>query len=311
MADECGVSRRTVFRDLEILKLAGVPIYFDEEQERFYANGKSYLPPTSFSTEEALALMLLAYELGETTGLPYLGAARSAALKLEASLPEAIRRHLGQVTASVNIQLDARNPLADSEPHYRALLEAIAERRCVRMVYGSLAEQSEIRTKLSPYRLLFSRRSWYVIGRSSLHRAPRTFNLGRIKELQAVDEHFRIPKGFSLARYLRNAWHLIPERGPDVDVRIRFRPLVAANVAEVQWHRTQKVAWHNDGSIDFRVRVSGINEISWWIMGYGEQAEVLEPPALRRLVARNCGRLSQVYERELAALNGKTDETAS
>ena len=90
-------------------------------------------------------------------------------------------------------------------------------------------------------------------------------------------KHFEIPRGFSLERYLGNAWHLIPEPGPDHDVLIRFSPMVARNVAEVAWHKTQQLTWNDDRSLDFQVRVSGLNEISWWILGYGDQAEVRKP----------------------------------
>jgi len=145
---------------------------------------------------------------------------------------------------------------------------------------------------LSP---LFSRHSWYVIGRSSLHREVRTFNVGRIQSLQLVNESFHLPRAFSIERYLRNAWHLIPEAGPDLDVVVRFSPLVARNVAEVVWHKTQRVAHREDGAIDFQVRVSGLNEISWWILGYGDQAEVLQPAALRQLIAKRAGRLVEMY----------------
>ena len=84
----------------------------------------------------------------------------------------------------------------------------------MRIRYRSLNEGEEIRTKLNPYRLFFSRRSWYVVGRSSLHRATRTFNLGRIAEIELLDDRYQIPRGFSIERFLRNAWHLIPEPGP-------------------------------------------------------------------------------------------------
>jgi proteasome accessory factor B len=57
----------------------------------------------------------------------------------------------------------------------------------------------------------------------------------------------------------------------------------------------QQTAARDDGTLDFRVTVSGINEISWWILGYGDEAEVLEPPALRRLVAERAARMAQRY----------------
>ena len=53
---------------------------------------------------------------------------------------------------------------------------------------------------------------------------------------------------------------------------MHFEKLVAKNVAEVTWHKTQRLVWLDDGRLDFHVTVSGINEISWWILGYGDQA---------------------------------------
>ena len=48
-----------------------------------------------------------------------------------------------------------------------------------------------------------------------------------------------------------------------------------------------------DGTLDFRAKVSGLNEISWWVLGYGDQAEVLEPPELRDLVAARARRMAE------------------
>jgi proteasome accessory factor B len=142
--------------------------------------------------------------------------------------------------------------------------------------------------------LLFSRHSWYAIGRSSLHREVRTFNVGRIREMRVLEERFDLPRAFSVERYLGNAWHLIPD-GPDQDVVVRFRPLVARNVAEVVWHKTQRLTWRDDGALDFQVRVAGLQEISWWIMGYGDQAEVLKPARLRQMIAERATRVVDLY----------------
>jgi proteasome accessory factor B len=175
------------------------------------------------------------------------------------------------------------------------LLEAISRRRSVRIHYDSLKDGHGISTRLNPYRLFFSRRSWYVVGRSSLHRAARTFNLGRVLQIELLEEEFQIPRDFSIDRYLRNAWHMIPEKGRDREVLIHFSKLVAQNVAEVTWHKTQQLTFRADGSLEFRATVSGLNEISWWILGYGDQAEALEPPELRQLIADRAKRMVKVY----------------
>ena len=61
---------------------------------------------------------------------------------------------------------------------------------------------------------------------------------------------------------------------------------MAKNVSEVQWHSTQKVMLNEDGSAILEFRVDGIGEIAWWILGYGDQVQVLAPAALRKIVIK-------------------------
>lgn len=284
-----------MFRDLDVLREAGVPLVFDAQRQRYSVSGTLFLPPTSFTPEEALSLIVLCHEMGDRSRLPFFGPARSAVLKLEGLLPARLREQLRQVSDAISISMAPHAGLDGLDPTYQQLLQAIGDRRGLRIRYGSLAERQEISTKLYPYRLLFSRRSWYVIGRSSLHRSVRTFNVGRIRALEPADDRYEVPRSFSLQRYLRNAWHLIPEPGPDQDVVVRFQPRVAHNVAEVRWHPTQEFRFRSDGSMDFSVTVSGLEEISWWILGYGNQAEVLRPEALRQMIATHAARMCELY----------------
>lgn len=303
LADACGVSRRTIFRDLDALRAAEVPLVYDERRQSYRIPGQYFLPPTNFTADEAMALIVLSHQLGQR-GLPFYAAARSAAAKLENSLPDRLLQYLRKVTGAVRIKLDATNPLYGKEEVYQQLLAAAAERRCVRIEYASLHESQVVQTKLHPYKLLFNQHSWYVIGRSSVHRDVRTFNIGRVRKLEPLDDGFNIPPRFSLDRYLRNAWRLIPEDGPDYDVVVRFGPRVATNVAEVVWHKTQRHAWMDDGRLELRVTVSGLQEISWWILGYGDQAEVVAPPELRAIIAERARSMVAIYANGAVHSNG-------
>jgi predicted DNA-binding transcriptional regulator YafY len=269
---------------------------FDEQQQQYRIPGMNFLPPTNFTPEEALSLLVLCYNLGDRSGIPFHTPARAAALKLESALPERIREYLRETASAIHLRLQAASRSSTAAPIYQQLIDAIARRRCVRIEYDSFSDREVLRTRLSPYRLLFSRRSWYVFGRSSLHRQTRTFNVARIRRLELLDDRFSFPRGFTIERQLRNAWHLIPEPGPDQEIVVRFEKLVAKNVAEVAWHKTQQLHWLEDGRLDFHVTVSGIQEISWWILGYGDQAEVLRPLALRELVACRCRQMLLRYQ---------------
>lgn len=81
----------------------------------------------------------------------------------------------------------------------------------------------------------------------------------------------------------------------DSAIRLRFSSLVARNVSEVQWHKTQRVIENGDGTIDVLFTVSGFREIVWWILGYGPEVEVLEPPALRELVRTQAEKMLSIY----------------
>ncbi len=130
-----------------------------------------------FTPEEALALVALATELGRNQALPFYDAAYDAALKVERSLPAEVQQGVRRVARAISIRPTRPGHLAGKAHTYQQLVAAIENRRIVQIRYESLTEWESIVTKLRPYRLLFRQHSWYVIGRSALHREIRIFNL--------------------------------------------------------------------------------------------------------------------------------------
>ncbi|MEZ6046673.1 MAG: WYL domain-containing protein [Planctomycetaceae bacterium] len=206
---------------------------------------------------------------------------------------------MGEISSAITLKLDSRSEFKEAEPHFERILQAIVDHRQVRIQYDSFTDGKQISTVCSPYRVLFSRRSWYLIGRSSLHRETRTFHVGRILDSQTLESTYKIPQRFSLERYLGNAWHLIRDPRDKQTVEVRFQPLVARNVAEVNWHKTQQTSWNEDGTLTFKVEVEGLGEIIWWILGYGNQAEVIKPAKLRRQIAQHLQGMISQYAVEL------------
>jgi proteasome accessory factor B len=171
---------------------------------------------------------------------------------------------------------------------------AVAKREVLDATYISLHDAAKIRTRLQPYWLVFFERAWYVVACSSRHEGVRTFKLGRFKDLKATGSRFQVPKGLTLENHLCNAWRMM--RGPKAyEVELRFSPLVGPNVAEVNWHRTQQVRWDDDGAVHFTATVDGLDEIVWWILGYGPEVEVIRPPELRRRVIEMARKMLKVY----------------
>ncbi|UCC99032.1 MAG: WYL domain-containing protein [Phycisphaerales bacterium] len=281
-----GTSRRTVFRDLRELQAIGVPCQYDAKTGRYTIDPEYFLPPADLNLREALGLLLLAHTVSEQMQMPFKKSALLAALKIENNLPEKVRQYcsvaLRNISAGPHGQ-EAIRQNARFDRIFAQLYDAIARKRRVEIRYDSLFVDGLINVELCPYHLLYKNGAWHVLGLSSPHKSVRTFELDRVKELKATQRCFLDDEHFDVSEYLGRAWSVTPE-GQIYDVRLRFLPRVARSVAEVKWHSTQKVTFAEDGSAIVEFRVDGLNEITWWVVSYGDQVQVLAPKALRARV---------------------------
>jgi len=290
-----GTSRRTIFRDLKELQAIGVPYHYDAKTGGYTVDPEFFLPPIDLNLQEALSLLLLAHKASRQIQLPFRRSALLAALKIENNLPAKIRQYCNLALQSISTISGAQAPTDILDRTFAGLQKAIINKRKVNIRYHSLFEDKIIDVELCPYHLLYNQRAWYVLGHSSLHKSVRTFKLNRIKELEITDKCFLGGEKFDLAEFFGRAWSMIPE-GQLYNVKLRFLPKVANNVTEVQWHSTQKVTHNSDGSATVEFRVDGLGEITWWILSYGDQVQVLAPKALRNKVVEVAKSMIQLNE---------------
>jgi proteasome accessory factor B len=278
-----GTSRRTIFRDLKELQTIGVPYHYNAKSGSYTIDPEFFLPPIDLNLQEALGLLLLVHKASSQIQLPFKHSALLAALKIENNLPAKIRQYCNKQLQNISTRVDPQAPMSQLDKIFAQLQKAIAKKNKVSMRYHSFFEGQIIDVELSPYHLMYNRRAWYVLGFSDLHKSVRTFKLNRILELKTMDKCFVGGESFDPYDFIGRAWSMIPE-GRIYNIKLRFLPMVANNVAEVQWHSTQKVTRNGDGSAIIEFRVDGLKEITWWILGYGDQVEVLAPKALRNKV---------------------------
>ena len=278
-----GTSQRTIFRDLKELQAIGVPYRYDARTNGYMIEPEFFLPPIDLSLQEAMSLLLLAHKVRDQIQLPFKNSVVLAALKIENNLPARIRQYCNKSLQNISTKANAQAPVTHSaglDKTFAQLQQAIVKKRKVNVRYHSLFEETIIDIELCPYHLLYNNRAWYVLGLSSLHKSVRTFKLNRIRELTATERCFVNNENFDVYEYFGRAWSMIPE-GRIYNIKLRFLPKVANNVTEVQWHSTQKVTRNSDGSATVEFRVDGLGEITWWVLGYGDQVQVLAPKALR------------------------------
>ncbi len=294
-ADEMNVSRRTVFRDMNVLNGAGVRCSFDSETECYRLDHSYYLQPLELTLSEALSLLLLTRKFVDDRLIPSAQSAVTAGMKIEAVLPADIRNHCGLMLEGVELGRFQVSDIDSASDVLFRMMEAIAGSQKVEMHYESFFEKREITTILHPFRVFFGNRGWYVVGHSQAHDETRMFKLERIVRYDVLSETFTAPRDFKLEDYFGNAWNMV--RGDRRHhVEVHFSKKVGGNVEEVFWHATQRTRMRSDGVLIFEVDVDGLDEISWWILGYGDQAIVTEPDELRHMVMSHARNMVHLYE---------------
>jgi len=278
-------SRRTILRDLKELRAIGVPYRYDPKTGAYTMEPEFFLPPINLNLQEAFSLLLLTRKASNQLQSPFRTSLLRAALKVESNLLCEVKRYCN--TAFRNIHVKAR-PQARMDllnEIFGQLMIAILRKRVVRIRYYLPREQKSIVIHLDPYHLRYNDNQWYVFGNSDLDQDVRAFKFGRIKELNTLDKCFVKEEKFDIGEYLGKAWSMLPE-GRLYNIKLRFSPQVAHDVAEVQWHSTQRVTFEGDGSAIVEFRVDGLNEITWWILSYGDQVQVLAPKILREKITK-------------------------
>jgi proteasome accessory factor B len=184
-----------------------------------------------------------------------------------------------------------------AEGFFSILSDAIARKRLCRIEYDSFYEGKIIKVSVHPLRQVFVQRAWYLLAWSVSQRAIRTYKLVRIRSLDVTIRSFSANHTKQLDAHFGRAWAMIPE-GKIYNVHLHFEPKVAGNVAEVQWHKTQRVEWNADKSIEYHVQVDGLGEISWWILGYGDQVRVVSPKPLQKRIRQVARAVLKKYGQE-------------
>ena len=119
------------------------------------------------------------------------------------------------------------------------------------------------------------------------------FRTNRIKTLDYSGNTFSPSPSFSLEDYMAKSWQVM--QGEETEVVLKFDARIAPLIKEVNWHPTQSIKDLRDGSILFTVTVAGTREISFWILSYGHEVEVISPESLRNEMAAAARKMCQRY----------------
>ncbi len=297
LARELEVSVRTIYRDVEALSEAGIPIY--AEQGRL----------GGLALQEGFRTKLTGLTGAETQAVPFLGLlgaaedlglgleAAQAQLKLLASLPPDAGARASQIAARFHVDPVPWYHTAEAPACLPELARALWQDRRIRLDYEPWG--ARFQREVGPLGLVLKAGTWYLIAQDG---RPKTYRVSSIRGLEVLDTPFRRPTRFDLATYwaswladfearlsVGHAELRITEEGLRI---LRAVQPSAAREAEAAASRTGRGDWRQ-----VRISVEAIPTAVRQLLRLGTEVEVLGPPELRAALAEEARRIHARHRR--------------
>ncbi|MDO4551135.1 MAG: WYL domain-containing transcriptional regulator [Planctomycetia bacterium] len=291
-------SERTVRRQLEVFENCGILNKTVENRQTFY---RIMLPwrESMFTFDEIMAMYIGRRFLEPLKGTFLWEAIQKALGKMQQNLSQASIQFFESSPVLV-LAAYGKGRYEDSVKIINELNSAIADHRQVEILHKKFQAVRASKTRLNPYGMAYHEGSLYLIGHSYKRKALRQWKVERISRVTILEKSFCFPKNFNLTEHISGGFGMLgiykeDENFPVKHVKIRFREYFARIVAEKHWHASQKITHEPDGSVILEMDLSELRILKYWVMGFGQYAEVLEPKEFREMVQTELTLTAQQY----------------
>lgn len=292
LAEELEVSVRTVYRDIDSLQAAGVPLYADAGHGGGYEVLAGYRTRlTGLNSGEAEALFLSGLP-GPAAALGLGPALAAAQLKLLAAIPPELRADADRIRSRFHLEAPGWYAENDEVPFLPQVAEAVWTGRVLRVRYRRWKEPAEVERRLEPYGLVLKAGRWYVVAGPG----PRTYRVDQIIELAFSGERFDAPEGFDLPAHWRGYEADFHARLHQGEAVVRLAPAAAERLtgAVARALRASAVT-EPDGRVRAVLPIESLDRAHAFFLGLGADVEVLEPAELRERLAGTVRTLAARY----------------
>jgi predicted DNA-binding transcriptional regulator YafY len=294
LAGQLEVSVRTIYRDLDALSVAGVPVYAERGPGggvRLVDGYRTRL--TGLSGDEAEALFLSGLE-GPAAQLGLGSVLAAAQIKVTAALPPELRGRASRLRERFHLEAPGWFRQIEAVPFLATAAEALWSDRQLAITYRR-GDQPTRRT-LDPLGLVLKAGTWYLVARRD--GAVRTYRVARIAAARMLEERFERPEAFDLARYWTDSTTAFERELDRISIRLRIDPEMVGELAYAVGNARRVGEPEPDGAggwLVLTVRHESVEAAHDDLLRLGERIEVLEPAELRDRLAATCQAMAARY----------------
>jgi predicted DNA-binding transcriptional regulator YafY len=280
LADKFNVSTRTIYRDIDELSAAGVPVFTNKGSGGGIALLENYAINKAMLTEHERDSILLALKTLQATKYPEIDA-----------ILEKIGAVFKKAAAAdwVHIEFSPWGSGPNDENKFLNIKKAILESRVVSFDYIN-ADGVLSRRQVEPMQLDFKGQAWYVWGYCKTRRDFRTFRISRIRSMEVTEERF-------VRRPPEETKDEEPTNTPKnlVTLKLRFQPENLYRVYDD--YNQERITRNADGTYDVTVTFPEDEWVYGYIMSFGDRVEVLEPPHIRDIIRGRMEKALKFYQK--------------
>lgn len=290
LARELEVSSKSIHRDIEFMRdRLELPLEYDiAHHGYYYTQTVSSFPTLQVTEGELFALLVAEKALQQYRGTNFEKPLISAFKKMSASLPDTISLNLADWEQTISFRMRAE-PILNLQI-FDVLGKATAQRQQLELIYRKPGQRQPETRIVDPYHLGNINGEWYMFAYDHLRQDIRTFVPARIKSVKPTGKTFDRPQKFSLEKRLRDSFGVHSAQG-EFQVVIRFNEMVADYIREKRWHDSQKLVELKNGGVELHLKLSSLEEIERWVLGWGGNAVVIKPQQLAEMVKRSAEKI--------------------
>ena len=294
LADALEVSQKTIQRDIDFMRdRMGLPIQYDQLHLGFvYTEPVTNFPSVEVSESEVVALFVAQKALEQYKGTPFEKPLKAAFRKITEGLRDSITFRFDEIEAAVSFK-GIGTSVADIDL-FEIASKAVLRCHELSFEYKKIDGAKYEMRRVQPYHLGCVENQWYLFAHDLVRRQLRTFALPRMRKVSDTGVGFRRPGDFSITKLLGDSFGVITGEGQH-RVRVRFDGPVARLVSERIWHPSQKIKSLPGDAIELTMKVEGFMEVKRWVLSWGDNARVLEPPELVTEMTRIASSLRNIY----------------
>lgn len=298
LAKELEVCERTIYRDIDALSTAGVPIYSEAGQAGGYGLLDNYRTTLTGLTEGEVRALFMLNIPGPLTALGMTQELRSALLKLTAALPAPRRDEEERVRQRFYLDSNWWRQGEEVTPHLHTVHQGVWHDRKVQISY--LVGPAVIVNQLvQPYGLVAKAGIWYLV--CTVHGRLQVHRVAELVDAQLTDQRFLHPPDFDLATFWQTWCQEQEARHVAYRVQVRVAPTFVAALPyyfgdRIRTQLAQASPPDAAGWITMELAFASLEAARNRLLDCGRGIEVISPVALRKSIADFAAQILALYQ---------------